>query len=97
MILLNDAADPIHPTVDAIDQAAATTPPPAGPSSRNETPREIVIDAEAPRNSFLLLADTFYPGWTANVDGTRRRSTAPTMPCGRIQLPRGRHEVRFVY
>jgi hypothetical protein len=97
-ILLNDAPDSIHPTVDEIDAADDTPSPAAGRSViTHEDSRQIVIDAEAPANGFLLLADTFYPGWTATVDGVPTPIYRANHAVRGIQLPRGRHDVRFTY
>jgi Bacterial membrane protein YfhO len=97
-ILLNDAPDSIHPTVDEIEIAPGDTPAAGGRAViTREDSRQIVIDAEAPANGFLLLADTFYPGWTATVDGTRTPIYRANHSVRGIQLPRGRHEVRFSY
>ena len=68
-ILLADAPDSVHPTVDEIGDAAPGATAGRAVVTREDT-RELVIDADAPANGFLLLADTFYPGWTATVDGT---------------------------
>ena len=35
----------------------------------HEDAQELLIDADASRDGFLLLADTYYPGWFAEVDG----------------------------
>jgi hypothetical protein len=96
-ILLNDAPDSIHPTVDEIDAADDGASPPGRAVITSEDSRQIVIDAEAPANGFLLLADTFYPGWTATVDGTRTPIYRANHAVRGIELPRGRHDVRFTY
>ena len=44
---------------------AARRRSPSRAAVTHEDSRQIVIDAEAPADGFLLLADTFYPGWTA--------------------------------
>ena len=97
-ILLNDAPDSIHPTVEEIDVSGETSPGGVGRAViTHEDSRQIVIDAEAPADGFLLLADTFYPGWTATVDGTPTPIYRANHAVRGIQLPRGRHEVRFSY
>jgi uncharacterized membrane protein YfhO len=48
-------------------------------------------------DGFLLLADTFYPGWSAYVDGTRTLIYRANISVRGIQLRKGRHEVRFIY
>ena len=63
----------------------------------SEDARHIVIDAEAPDDGFLLLADTFYPGWTAQVDGTPTPVYRANISVRGIRLPKGKHEVRFTY
>ena len=49
------------------------------------------------RRISLLLADTFYPGWTAQVDGAPTTIYRANHSVQGIQLPRGRHDVRFSY
>ena len=95
-ILLNDAPGSIHPTVDEIDAAAGATTAGRAVITREDS-RQIVIDAETPADGFLLLADTFYPGWTATVDGTRTPIYRANHAVRGIELPRGRHEIRFTY
>jgi hypothetical protein len=95
-ILLRDAPDSVHPTVDEIGEAA----PGAGAARAavtHEDSRELVVETEAPADGFLLLADTFYPGWTAAVDGTPTPIYRANHSVRGIQLPKGRHEVRFTY
>jgi hypothetical protein len=94
-ILLDEAPASIHPTVDEVVGAPAIA---AGRAViTREDSRELVVDAEAPEDGFLLLADTFYPGWTAAVDGAGTPIYRANHSVRGIQLPKGRHEVRFVY
>ena len=94
-ILLNDAPESIHPTVDEIDPAAPLSPGTA--VITHEDSRHLVIDAEAPADGFLLVADTFYPGWTATVDGAPAPIYRANHSVRGIALPKGRHDVRFAY
>jgi uncharacterized membrane protein YfhO len=45
----------------------------------------------------LLLADTYYPGWVAEVDGNPVPIYRANLSVRAIQLPKGRHSVRFSY
>ena len=71
--------------------------PTAAPVVTHEDSRQLVIDADAPEDGFLLLADTFYPGWTAHVDGAPTPIYRANISVRGIRLPKGRHEVRFIY
>jgi hypothetical protein len=102
---LDPAFDPDQEILlhDAPDSVFAAGAPRAGSTGTRhavvtrENTRELVIDAEAPDDGFLLLADTYYPGWTAVVDGVPTPIYRANIAIRGIQLPRGRHEVRFVY
>jgi hypothetical protein len=95
-ILLSEAPDSIHPTVDEIGDVPANAAVGRAVVTREDS-RRLAIDAEAPADGFLLLADTFYPGWTAQVDGTPTPIYRANHSVRGIQLPKGRHEVRFTY
>lgn len=78
--------------------------PPGGPR-RRATPARIVsrsdtavtLDVRAGAAGQLVLLDTFYPGWRAEVDGR----PAPIRPANAafraVAVRPGRHEVRFSY
>jgi hypothetical protein len=95
-ILLHEAPDSVHPSVDEVDDV-----PSNAVSSRQvvtrEDSRQLVIEAAAPADGFLLLADTYYPGWTAQVDGHPTPIYRANISVRGIQLAKGRHEVRFTF
>ena len=62
-----------------------------------EEPQRLTIDCDAPAVGRLLLADTWYPGWTAAVDG---RPVAIDRAHGvfrGIRLAAGTHRIVFVF
>jgi hypothetical protein len=95
-ILLDEGTDSPRPgSPGGGEKASAAIPGRAVVTG--EDSREVVIDATAPEAGFLLLADTFYPGWTAQVDGAPTPVYRANLSVRGIQLPKGRHEVRFTY
>ena len=93
-ILLHDAPDglagilaPGAAPPEAMGRAAIT----------REHTRGLDIEVDAPQDGFLLLADTFYPGWTARVDGAGTPLYRANLAVRGIALTKGRHEVRFEY
>lgn len=64
---------------------------------RSRTANEVEIEVNASAQCMLVLADAYYPGWTAQVDG----KAAPVYPAygvfRAIVVPEGTHEVRFRY
>ena len=58
---------------------------------------EVVIKTQSPGQSFLILSDTYYPGWKAFIDG---RETTIYKTNGIVRgtfVSPGTHLVRFVY
>jgi hypothetical protein len=57
----------------------------------------VAINVDAPDGGWLLLADTYFPGWVAYVDGVE----TPVFPAQgllrAVQLPAGAESVEFVY
>jgi hypothetical protein len=62
-----------------------------------EGARQLVIDTRSSRDGFLLLADMYYPGWTARVDGVATQIYRANVSTRAIALPKGQHTVEFIY
>jgi hypothetical protein len=63
----------------------------------NQDPQLVEIEAKSSNDGYLVLLDTFYPGWEATIDG----QSTPIYPAnfiGRaVFVPAGEHIVRFMY
>ncbi len=55
------------------------------------------VRASAPGGGFLVLADVFFPGWVATLDGAERPILRANGLFRAIELPPGNHEVVFRY
>jgi hypothetical protein len=95
-ILLHDAPDSVHPTVDEARTGPAGENP-GRATITQENARELVVEAVAPEDGFLLLADMYYPGWRAEVDGVPTPIYRANISLRGIALPKGQHTVRFSY
>jgi uncharacterized membrane protein YfhO len=62
-----------------------------------ERNNDVLVRARAPGGGFLLLADTFYPGWTATVDGKPAPIYRANISVRAVPLSPGSHRVRFHY
>jgi hypothetical protein len=79
------------------DTAAAAADGSARASITHETHDSLTIETMSSADGVLLLADTFYPGWTADVDGRDVPVLRANLSVRAIELPRGTHVVRFHY
>ena len=60
-------------------------------------PQRIDIFVVAKRPAFLLLSDTYYPGWKAYIDGKKTHIQRADYLLRAVVVPEGKHIVRFVY
>ncbi len=60
-------------------------------------PEEVIVDTRSPRDGFLILSDTFRPGWLAVVDGTPRPILRAHTALRAVAVPAGEHRVTFTY
>ncbi|MBI2472842.1 MAG: YfhO family protein [Planctomycetes bacterium] len=61
------------------------------------SPNKINIDIELDNNGFLVLSDTYYPGWKAHIDDKETVIYKTDYILRSIFLEKGTHNVEFVY
>lgn len=78
---------------------AATVPPGATEETRIVVydERRVVVEVKAAAPAYLLLADTYYPGWTARVDGTAQPIYRADVMFRAVRVEPGDHRVEFLY
>src|SRR5262249_28245710 len=59
------------------------------------TPTQTVVNVTARSDGYLVLTDTYYPGWHASVDGTEQSIVRADLLFRAVALPAGTHTVRF--
>jgi hypothetical protein len=62
-----------------------------------DLPERVVIDTDAEMPSYLVLSDTFDPGWSASVDGRPALIRPAYIAFRAVYLPGGKHTVVFTY
>jgi hypothetical protein len=60
-------------------------------------PSRVVVDTSADRAGYLVLTDTFYPGWKVTVDGQRERIFPANYLFRAVPVEAGRHRMTFTY
>jgi hypothetical protein len=58
---------------------------------------EVIVLVSAEADCLLVLSDTFYPGWKAEVDGNEVPILTGNLYHRVVQLPPGEHRVKFVF
>jgi hypothetical protein len=62
-----------------------------------DKPERVVVKAQSARAGFLVLADTWYPGWTATVDGRATPIARADYVFRAVLLAPGAHTIAFEY
>jgi hypothetical protein len=60
-------------------------------------PNALVVDAEASTNALLVVAEAWYPGWRAEIDGHPAACVPANAWMRAVPVPAGRHEVRLYF
>lgn len=58
---------------------------------------KVDIQVETPSAGHLVLTDTYFPGWTAELDGRPVPIRPANVTFRAVEVPPGRHRVSFVY
>ncbi|MBN1582365.1 MAG: YfhO family protein [Anaerolineae bacterium] len=89
--------DSAHSTLsDSIPPAADVGPAPV-PVILPSGPNQVKISTKMPLPGYLVLADTYYPGWRATVDGDRIQILRANTAFRALRLDAGEHEIVFEY
>ncbi|MEP7288161.1 MAG: YfhO family protein [Chloroflexota bacterium] len=82
------------------DQGDLTLPTSTQPGTArltDETPLDLSITAESPGGGMLVLADTYYPGWQATLDGSPTTIYRANLAFRGVVVPAGTHMIRMQY
>jgi hypothetical protein len=60
-------------------------------------PNQVVVEAQSDEPGFLVLTDTYYPGWKAEIDGDPTEILRANYLFRAVALPPGLHRVTFRY
>jgi hypothetical protein len=60
-------------------------------------PERVELETRSPRDGFVVLADTFRPGWIAEVDGVESPILRAQWTMRAVAVPAGEHRVVFRY
>ena len=63
----------------------------------SDRPQRVAIAVEAAADAWLVLADAWFPGWTATLDGVSTPVLRANYLVRAVAVPAGRHEVVFSY
>jgi hypothetical protein len=112
-VVLPDEATTLRRVVEHADDAQTTAvlagpgtapslaKPPAGAAETvaivGDEPEHIVVETHVESPALLVLTDTFYPGWTATVDGAAAPILRADHAFRAVTLEPGRHRVELVY
>ena len=92
--------------LEAIPDAAlaAAAPSTSGPEIRRQKVRlvayentEVEIEVEAPEPGYLVLNDVWHPWWEAEIDDAPAEVLKANVLFRAVQVPAGRHKVRFTF
>jgi len=67
------------------------------PELISERNNRLQLFVKAKEDSFLVLSDTYFPGWKAYIDGNPVKIFRANYNFRAVSIPPGKHEVKFVY
>jgi len=94
VLVLNGDPPPGLPAENVVGDAAK----PAGQASIAEyQPERVLVRADMARPGYLVLTDSYFPGWRAYVDGQETPVLRANYLFRAVNLPQGAHWVEFRY
>ncbi len=93
-VLLHDVPASFMPAGSDVDRRAARTAPPI---IDEDTDTRVSVAVQAQSDSFLVLADTYAPGWRAEIDGIPAALYRANISVRAVRVSAGAHRVAFIY
>jgi hypothetical protein len=98
----------LDPDFDPRSEVILSDPPLQNPAEGQKTgseeaailrqgPDRVIIEVKTARPGYLVLADTYYPGWRAAVDGAPARILPANHAFRAVEIDAGEHTVVFEY
>jgi uncharacterized membrane protein YfhO len=63
----------------------------------HEEPRRVVLEAELVQPGYVVLSDTYFPGWHAWVDDREVPILPANLMFRAVPVPAGAHQITFLY
>jgi hypothetical protein len=77
--------------------AVSASVPESAVQSLTDSGNAVTIRASSPQAGWLILSDTFYPGWQATIDGAPVEIQIANGAFRAIEFPGGEHTIEFRY
>jgi hypothetical protein len=71
--------------------------PPGATARVSYGPNKLIVETDAPADSLLVVSETHYPGWVAEVDGTPAEIYVTNYLLRGVFVPAGAHRVEMRY
>jgi hypothetical protein len=86
-------------TAPVIEGAAGRSPPlpPTPAVFKRDEATQVDLSVDAARPGWLVLADTYFPGWSATVNGEVATIRAANVAFRAVAVPAGRDQIEFRY
>ena len=95
----SDGFDPAKETLVSASSVLDVLPGAEGDklSLGKETPNSVRISAELTGKKFIVLNDTYYPGWEVYIDGAKETLYRANGIFRGVVCPEGKHDILFKY
>lgn len=60
-------------------------------------PNKVLLETKSEADTFLVLSDSYFPGWKAFVDTKETQIYRANHALRAVSIPKGRHSVSFIY
>ena len=86
-----------EPAIEGLATSRRAVAAPTTATIRQASDTRIDVRSSGPAEGVLVLDDTYYPGWTATVDGRAAKIHAADVAFRAVRVGPGEHVVRFSY